>query len=72
MVDAAEFIAVKGFKAKGKRLTTYAVAGIEELEPLRNEESVDTETAENPDADALPDNAEGASGDNDSGQMRLF
>ena len=34
-IDAEQFIAVKGYKAKGKRLTTYAIANIEELEPTR-------------------------------------
>ena len=34
-VDVEQFIAVKGFKAKGKRLTTFAVDRIEELEPTR-------------------------------------
>ena len=34
-VDAEEFIAVKGFKAKGKRLTTLNVEKVTELEPLR-------------------------------------
>ena len=32
-VDAVDFIAVKSYKAKGKRLTTYEVASITELEP---------------------------------------
>ena len=32
---AEEFIAVKGFKAKGKRLTTWTVDSIEQLEPLK-------------------------------------
>ena len=35
VVDAEEFIAVKGFKAKGKRLTTFDVEKVTELEPLR-------------------------------------
>ncbi len=43
-VDAENFIAVKGFKAKGKRLTTCNVAGVEELEPLRQPEVADSET----------------------------
>ena len=30
-VDAATFVGVKGFKAKGKRITTLAVAAVEEL-----------------------------------------
>lgn len=34
-IDADEFIAVKGFKAKGKRLTTFEVKEIKELVPLR-------------------------------------
>ena len=37
-IDAAEFVAVKGFKAKGKRVTTLNVASVEELEPLRQPE----------------------------------
>ena len=34
-IDAEQFIAVKGYKAKGKRLTTWQIAGIEELPPVR-------------------------------------
>ena len=34
-IDAEQFISVKGYKAKGKRLTTWQVAAIEELEPTR-------------------------------------
>ncbi len=34
-VDVEQFIAVKGYKAKGKRLTTNQIATIEELEPVR-------------------------------------
>ena len=34
-IDADEFIGIKSFKAKGKRITTYNVADIVELEPLR-------------------------------------
>jgi len=44
-VDAEEFIAVKGFKAKGKRLTTYEVKTINELEPLRFKEPVENYTS---------------------------
>jgi len=33
-VDVEDFIAVKGYRARGKRLTTYAVRKIEEIEPL--------------------------------------
>jgi topoisomerase-4 subunit A len=58
-VDAEEFISVKGFKARGKRITTCHVAMVEELEPLRqpedpaeDEDSDDSEDVENLDPDA--------------------
>ncbi|MCH5224712.1 MAG: DNA gyrase/topoisomerase IV subunit A [Muribaculaceae bacterium] len=35
IIDAEEFIAVKGFKAKGKRISNYEIASITELEPTR-------------------------------------
>ena len=38
VVEAEEFVAVKGFKAKGKRLTTWEVDSIEQLEPLKRPE----------------------------------
>ena len=38
VVDAEEFIGVKSFKAKGKRLTTFDVEAINELEPVRFKE----------------------------------
>ena len=34
-IDAEQFIAQKSFKAKGKRLTTFKLESIEELEPTR-------------------------------------
>ena len=34
-IDAEQFIAQKSFKAKGKRLTTFKLKSIEELEPTR-------------------------------------
>lgn len=55
-IDAEEFIAVKSFKAKGKRLSTYTIESVEELEPLRfppEEEKSSFET----------DNADGAEND---------
>ena len=33
VVDAAEFIGTKSFKAKGKRLTTFVIGEIREIEP---------------------------------------
>ena len=49
-VDVEQFIAVKGFKAKGKRLSTYQIESIVELEPRRfpeiPEDTDDPETAD--------------------------
>jgi len=41
-VDAEQFVGVKSFKAKGRRLSTWLVAKVEELEPIRKPEP-DTE-----------------------------
>lgn len=48
IIEADEFIGVKSFKAKGKRLTTWELAHIEELEPARmpDPEPEDTEAEE--------------------------
>lgn len=66
IVEASDFVGVKGFKAKGKRLTNYTVDYIVELEPIRVPEP-ETEPAEsNEDAEPrLPEDA-------DDGQMKLF
>ncbi|MFV0390882.1 MAG: DNA gyrase/topoisomerase IV subunit A [Paludibacteraceae bacterium] len=45
-IDAEEFIGVKSFKAKGKRLTTFAVEAINELEPIRLKTEKEPEESE--------------------------
>lgn len=76
VIDAEEFIAVKGFKAKGKRITTFAVKTINELEPTRFPEPPQTDEPETPDE---PENLDPDSGkteddirDEITGQMKLF
>lgn len=54
-VDAEQFVGVKGFKAKGKRLTTWTVDKIEELEPTRFPEK-EKEEDENSDDDLQEEN----------------
>ena len=63
--DVEQFIAVKGFKAKGKRLTTYQIESITELEPTRwpeeqetLEEPEETEAPEEPETPEEPENQE--------------
>ena len=41
-IDAEQFIAEKSFKAKGKRISTWAVDHIDELEPTRQPEVTET------------------------------
>ena len=43
IIEVAEFIGIKGFKAKGKRLTNYHVDNIKELEPVVKKEGVPVE-----------------------------
>lgn len=65
IVEASDFVGVKSYKAKGKRLTTYTVGNIEELEPTRMLEPEDTTEPEAGDYEATNDNG-------DNGQMNLF
>ena len=75
-VDVEQFISVKGFKAKGKRLTTWQTQSIIELEPTRfpqepDEESEDEEEeTENLDPDAGKSQQQVL--DELTGQLRLF
>ena len=50
-LDCSEFVAVKGWGAKGKRVTTLAVDKVEELEPLRKPEATETTNSEPSDDD---------------------
>ncbi len=73
VVDVDEFIAVKSFKAKGKRLTTYAVETINELEPTRFPEPEETTTQEI-ETEGEPEEEKNPSDllDEITGQMKLF
>ncbi len=55
IVEASDFVGVKSYKAKGKRLTTYTVGNIEELEPTRMPEPEDTTEPEAGDDEATND-----------------
>ena len=75
-IDAEQFIAVKGYKANGKRLATYALESITELEPTRFPEELpeSQETSDNPEEDLDPDagKSEQQIRDEITGQLRLF
>ena len=42
----AEFIGVKGYKAKGKRISTYDIISVEFIEPIEEPEVEETENSE--------------------------
>ena len=74
-IDVEEFIGVKSYKAKGKRMTTFEVESIVELEPLRfpieekePEEVLEEIVNEDPDQDK----SESDIIDEITGQMKLF
>ena len=79
IVDADEYIGTKSYKAKGKRLTTYTVDNIREIEPR---EMPEQETSEVPSVDGIDQTTEPTAGNdvinqNDvrdelTGQRRLF
>ena len=77
-IDVEQFISVKGFKAKGKRLTTWQVESIEELEPTRFPEAPDdSDNSETPDEEEEnldPDAGKSQQQVRDelTGQLRLF
>jgi topoisomerase-4 subunit A len=51
IIEVAEFIGVKSYKAKGKRLTSFMVDNIHEINPVIRKESKPPETPENDDED---------------------
>ena len=53
-LDAETFIGVKGFKARGKRVTTFHIAKVEELEPLRRPEPEISDPTEGEDSGEEP------------------
>ena len=66
VIEAADFIGTKSYKAKGKRLTTFDIESIQELEPTRHEEKPDNQTQDAEELDEMVQPTE------DNGQMNLF
>ena len=73
VIEADEFIAVKGFKAKGKRITTYTVETINELEPTRfPDPPAPDKTEENEEEPEILDPDHGKSEGDILDEMKLF
>ena len=82
-IEAEEFIGVKSFKARGKRVTTLCVAKVEELEPTRfpeepeedkepNDNGPENGTPEEPDLDPDAGKSQQDVADEMTGQLHLF
>lgn len=77
-LDAEDFIAVKSLRAKGKRLTTYDVASITEIEPREKSDPENmAESDGEADTEADEDDTSGAQSDDEvrdelTGQQRIF
>ncbi|MDE6416604.1 MAG: DNA gyrase/topoisomerase IV subunit A, partial [Duncaniella sp.] len=76
-VIASEFVAVKSYKAKGKRLTTFTLESVTELEPVEVEEPQEVEAEEievtdDDNVDAEPERSDDEVRDELTGQHRLF
>ncbi len=79
-IDVDEFISVKGFKAKGKRIAIWQIESIEELEPTRfpeetddvDEDNNETEAEEDDDLDPDRGKSEQQVIDEITGQLNLF
>lgn len=78
-IDVDSFIAVKGFKAKGKRISTFNIDKIEELEPTRFPEAPAEGEGEYADTDEEDENLDPDAGktqqqviDEITGQLNLF
>ncbi len=75
-IEADDFIAIKSFKAKGKRLTTFTIESIDELEPTRMpappEPLTDNDMEDIPNLDPDYGKSETDILDELTGQMKLF
>ncbi len=69
-IDAEQFIGQKSFKAKGKRLTTWKIESIEELEPTRFPEPTGGEEEGSVD-DSFKGTQSGGNDDNSSGNTTM-
>lgn len=74
VIDCEQFVGIKGFKAKGKRITTYTVDHIDELEPVRfpEPESDDDDNESGNPTDAVDDEPENLDPDAGKSQRQVI
>ena len=73
IIEVAEFIGVKSFKAKGKRLSSYEVSNIKELEPVIMDEEIkpEIEAPSAVDPDDIPFEINRPTEESDPSQMEI-
>lgn len=73
-IVASEFVAVKSFKAKGKRITNFTVDSITELPPLEIDIDDEVKEPDAPESDdpIEPDKSDDEIRDEITGQQRIF
>ncbi len=71
IIEVAEFIGIKSFKAKGKRITNYSVDNILEINPVLKKEA-EKVVEEIPEIEEKPVGEEKPASDDDPAQMSLF
>ena len=81
-IEAEKFVGVKGFKAHGKRVSTWDIEGVEELEPLRlsekeseempDEEENDSDENATEETPKPTETKESKHNEDTTGQLRLF
>ncbi|NQU51725.1 MAG: DNA gyrase/topoisomerase IV subunit A, partial [Bacteroidetes bacterium] len=78
IIEISEFIGVKSWKAKGKRLSNYEVDNIKEVEPIvkdeddKPEQEPEIETPEVKSTDDIPFEINRTKKEDDTNQMSLF
>ncbi|MDE6459946.1 MAG: DNA gyrase/topoisomerase IV subunit A, partial [Paramuribaculum sp.] len=79
IVEAMDFVGVKSFRAKGKRLTAWNVAKIEEIEPtviedetVQAEGTEPDESSDAPEENLIEDRSDDEVRDELTGQQRIF
>ncbi len=77
IIDAVEFIGVKSFKAKGKRISNYTIDSIVEIEPreigMLDDAETDSDDAESLETEIVePERSDDEVRDEINGQQRIF
>jgi len=77
IIEVAEFIGVKSYRARGKRLTTFSVENIREIKPVMKTETPPADNQENGEEaekendERIPEKKKPPEKDTDNAQMRL-